>query len=131
MDPRFDDPWKQREASTELIAVLDKVFATRTRNEWLQILKAGGLEMAFAPVNDMLEATSDPQALANDYIVKDAHPVAGEIKMVGSPLYFSRTPVRMKSGAPELGQHTEEVLTEALGYSREDVKALKDEGIIM
>ena len=130
MDPRFDDPWKQREASTELIAILDKVFATRTRDEWLQILKAGGLKMAFAPVNDMLEATSDPQALANEYVTTFDDPELGRVKLGGFPVHFSETSASVTSLSPEIGQHTEEVLLEMGGYSWEEIGELREQRVI-
>ena len=70
------------------------------------------------------------QVLANDYIVDFNHPVMGPIQVVGVPVKFSQTPGSVRREAPELGQHTEEVLLEVGGYTWEDIEKLRDEKAI-
>ena len=72
----------------------------------------------------------DPQVLANDYIVDYEHPGLGTTKLVGLPVKLSETPAEPRGHAPELGEHTETVLTEMLGYSWDDVARLKESGVI-
>ncbi len=126
-EPRFCDAQQRRANRGELISVLDKVFATKTRAEWEKILDS--IDMCHAPINRLEELSNDPQALENRYIVDYEHPVLGSIKTVGHPVHFSHTPAAISSPAPELGQHTEEVLLQ-LGYSWEEIAALHEAGAI-
>jgi crotonobetainyl-CoA:carnitine CoA-transferase CaiB-like acyl-CoA transferase len=63
-----------------------------------------------------MEVAQDPQAVANDYFSYMIHPVHGKTKIVGFPWDFSDTPASCRRAAPELGQHSREVLLE-IGYS--------------
>jgi crotonobetainyl-CoA:carnitine CoA-transferase CaiB-like acyl-CoA transferase len=67
---------------------------------------------------------------ANNYIVDFNHPTAGQVKLVGIPVGLSMTPGRIRMGAPEFGQHTEEVLMEVGGYTWEEIAELKSQEII-
>ena len=87
--------------------------------------------MAFAKVMELAEVVEDPQVLANEYVVENDHPVFGDVKLVGHPLWFSDTPCNIKSKAPEFGEHTEEVLLSICGYSWEEISSLKDNKIIL
>ena len=68
----------------------------------------------------------DPQMRANDYVVEDDHPVLGRIKTLGVLPDFSDTPGELRMPPPELGQHTEEVLIDVLGYDWDKIGELKD-----
>ena len=127
-DPRFDSMDKRMKSCQELIAILDKRFATKPRDEWVKIFKKHGI--IFSPVNNTLDLTQDPQVLANDYVTVFDHPVFGPIKTVGFPIGLSKTPLSIRREAPEFGQHPEEILTELLDYSGDDVARLKDEQVI-
>ncbi|MBI2853560.1 MAG: CoA transferase [Chloroflexi bacterium] len=126
-DPRFDTIEARGKNARELIGILDEKFETKTREEWLNILKREGC--ICTPVQSPVEVANDPQALANDYFTYVQHPAWGKMKLVGFPWSFSQTPASWRSEAPELGQHTEEILLE-LGYDWGDITALKEEGII-
>ena len=108
---------------------MDKVFITKTRDEWLNILERAG-DLIFEPVNTISDVVEDPQVLANEYITDFNHPVFGKFKVIGIPVKFSKTPGQITREAPEFGQHTEEVLTEILGYSWDDITKLKEEEVI-
>ena len=116
------------QAQRHLIGILEERFAEKTREEWRAILDE--TDVLWAPVQNYMEALSDEQAIANEYVVEIDHPNAGKVKMLGLPIQFSETPGKVRSGAPELGQHTEEVLTEVLGYSWDEVIGLKDKQVI-
>ena len=103
-----------------------KIFITDTREKWIKQLRE--CDIVCSPLNTVLEASSDPDAIANNYVIEVEHPRAGKIKEVGFPWNFSRfTP---KAGiAPELGEHNQEIL-HGLGYSDDDIAQLKKEKVI-
>jgi crotonobetainyl-CoA:carnitine CoA-transferase CaiB-like acyl-CoA transferase len=105
---------------------MDKIFATNTREYWVKILRDCGV--ICAPINTILEASKDPDVIANNYIIEVNHPRAGKIKEVGFPWEFSE--FIPKAGiAPELGEHNHEIL-HGLDYSDADIEELKREKII-
>ena len=87
-----------------------------------------GIDIVCAPINTLLEASRDPDVIANKYIIEVDHPKAGKIREVGFPWKFSKfTP---QAGiAPELGEHNQEIL-HGLGYSDADIDQLKKEGVV-
>jgi crotonobetainyl-CoA:carnitine CoA-transferase CaiB-like acyl-CoA transferase len=112
---------------TELLALLDELFATGTREDW--VAKLRGADIVSAPINTLLEASNDPDVLANGYVTEIDYPKHGKrLKVHGTPWQFSETPA--KPGiAPELGEHNEAVLGE-LGYGAAEVADLKARRII-
>ena len=127
-DPRFDSIESRAKNARELIELLDGAFATKARAEWVEIFKAHNV--LFAPVNTVPEMVNDPQVLANDYVTEVDHPAWGRVKTTGFPLGFAETPCSIRREAPEFGQHTEEILTEVLGYSWDDIAGLKEREVI-
>ena len=126
-DPRFDTEEKRTENCPALVAIFDQVFLTKTRNEWMQLLPTHGL--MFCPVQTPSEVLQDQQALENNYIVDFDHPSHGPMKIPGYPIHFSKTPAGTKSAAPEMGQHTDEILTEA-GYTMSDIEEFRKQSVI-
>ena len=117
----------ESEGKTELfLDTMQKLFAGETREYWLKILR--NCDIICAPINTILEASKDPDVIANKYIIEVDHPRAGKIKEVGFPWEFSGfTP---KAGiAPELGEHNLPVL-HGLGYSDAEITELKKEEVI-
>ena len=111
----------------EILDTLSSMFATNTREHWVSILREA--DMVAAPVNTMLEASNDPNIVANGYVKEIFHPKIGEnIKIHGSPWNFSETPSN-PGFAPELGEHNNEILS-SLGYSESQIKKLSDIEII-
>jgi crotonobetainyl-CoA:carnitine CoA-transferase CaiB-like acyl-CoA transferase len=115
--------------AAELIAILDGIFASRTSAEWMQRLDAGG-DFIFSIVNSVSDLPADPQIRANGLIAQVEHPSHGVLEMLNLPVRFSETPSRIRGGAPEFGQHTEQILVEELGYSWEEVSALREREVI-
>jgi len=110
----------------ELLALLDELFATGTRDDWVARMR--GADIVSAPINTLLEASNDPDVIANGYVTHVDHPKHGKLKVHGTPWQFSETPA--KPGiAPELGEHNAAVLGE-LGYSAADIAELKKRGAI-
>ena len=128
-DPRFADAARRRENCGELISILDRVFATRSRDEWVEILMQYE-DLIFESVNAISDLVDDPQVIANKYIVDFEHPALGTVKMVNVPITLSKTPGGIHAPAPEFGQHTEETLIDICGYSWDEVAQLREEGVI-
>jgi crotonobetainyl-CoA:carnitine CoA-transferase CaiB-like acyl-CoA transferase len=123
---QFRQPYYFAEEKSRLFPQLDAILAARTTAEWCQILGAAGIR--HAPVRTHAEVVADPAVWANGYLQNVSTP-AGDVAVVASPVRFSGTPAQPGALAPELGQHTEEVLLE-LGYSWEQIAALSREGAI-
>lgn len=128
-DPRFDGAMKRAENCEELIAVMDKIFITRTVAEWMKTLRETG-DIICCPVQTLSDLVNDPQVLANDYIIDANHEALGPVKVPGIPIQFSETPGAVTCEAPELGQNTEEVLVGIGGYDWEEIAQLREEGVI-
>jgi len=124
----FATPQMRRDNKEQFIKVLDEVFATRPRDEWVTLFKQEA-QFAWDIVNEVSEAALDPQVLANDYVTDFHHPVLGDVKIPGVPFSLSKMEVGPRTKAPEIGEHTEEVLLE-LGYDWGDIVEMKDEGVI-
>ena len=114
------------EKRIELLALLDNLFATGTRDEW--VAKLRGSDIVSAPINTLLEASNDPDVLANGYVTHVDHPKHGKLKVHGTPWQFSETPA--KPGiAPDLGEHNDAILKE-LGYGSAEVAELRARKVI-
>src|SRR5438093_392925 len=122
-DPRFRDTPSRMANAGEAIAGLVAAFEKKPLAEWIEILRKAG-DFIFSPVQSVNELPDDPQVKANDYVLDFEHPAFGTIQMVGMPFELSATPGRVRSAAPEFGQHTEEILTQDLGLSWDEVAAL-------
>ena len=128
-DPRFAEVKTRGKNSAALVAIFDEVFATRPRDEWMRVLKGRG-DFIYTIVNSVTDLPDDPQVRANDYVVDYDHPALGNLTLLGMPVKLSATPGEPRGHAPELGEHTELLLTEMLGYSWDDVARLRDANVI-
>jgi crotonobetainyl-CoA:carnitine CoA-transferase CaiB-like acyl-CoA transferase len=128
-DPCFADIRSRGRNASALIEILDRTFASRPREEWLKILRDGG-DFIYTIVNSISDLPQDPQVLANRYIVDYEHPVMGPVQLAGLPVILSKTPGDPCGYAPELGEHTESILTEMLGYSWDEVAQLRQDGVL-
>jgi crotonobetainyl-CoA:carnitine CoA-transferase CaiB-like acyl-CoA transferase len=122
-DPRFATNAGRQAMRSELVIEIERHLTRRSTGEWLARMEAAGIPAG--PILDLELAFSDPVAVERDMRVEVEHPVAGRIGQVGSPwkLDGSSSPIRMPP--PLLGQHTAEVLTDVLGYSEEQVAAVR------
>ncbi len=127
-DPRFDGMEARMANSPELVNLLDDVFASATIEQWEARLREN--DCIFSRVQTPAEVTTDPQALANGFFTEIDHPIGGEMKLVSTPVKFRQDPATIHAPAPEVGQHTEEILLE-LGYDWDRIAALKEDGAIL
>lgn len=126
-DERFANGLSRAMNILELYKLLDDKFLVKSTAEWIAVLEAH--DMICAPVQDYDALLADEQAADNEYLLTVDHPIAGPTKVVGQPWKFSDTPAIIAAAAPELGQHTEEILLD-LGYTWEDITALRDKKAI-
>ncbi len=126
-DERFANYFDRMAHIDELYVILDEIFPQKTTAERMELLAAA--DCICAPVASYEDLLHDEQLRANEYIVEVDHPTQGRIPVVGAPWRFSETPASVASAAPELGQHTEEVLQE-LGYSWEQIGGLREQGLL-
>ncbi len=127
-DPRYRTNADRARNRETLIARLQEVFLTRPYEEWEPILLAQGIPMG--AINSIAQVVDHPQVIARGALVETAHPRAGKVKMVGAPVRLSETPGSVRTPAPMLGEHTDQVLREVLGLSDEAIAALRKAGAI-
>ena len=135
LDELIDDPSvanirDMTKGSPELTAKIAERFKTRTADEWIDIFSESK-DLIFAKVQSIEELENDPQVIANNYITDFAHPVLGDVKMCNFPVIFSETPAGVWKEAPELGQDTESILIDELGYDWADIQRFQEAGSIL
>lgn len=126
-DERYNTADARRDSFAEFIAILDRIFATKPRDEWLKIFSQ--YKFVYSAIYDYEEMVNEPQVWENEYLVEMEHPTMGKIKTVGCPIHFSKTPAAIQSGAPEFGANTEEVLLDVGGYSWDEISELREQGV--
>ncbi len=127
-DPRFSTNAARVNNREELDPILDELMQTRTTAEWVEALEKAGVPCG--PINTLKEVFENPQVVARGIKVEIAHPTAGKVALVRSPMRFSETPIEHNIPPPLLGQHTDEVLESVLKMSAEDIAALKKAGTV-
>jgi crotonobetainyl-CoA:carnitine CoA-transferase CaiB-like acyl-CoA transferase len=127
-DPRFNSMEARNKNSQELIRMIDEIMATRDMADWEVRFRAH--KVIYGRVQSPTEVVTDPQAIANHFFAEVEIPGAGLRKMVTTPVDFHDNPATIRTSAPEVGQHNEEILLE-LGYNWEDIAHLKERKVIL
>lgn len=127
-DPRFITNADRVQNRDDLVAIVSVRMAERPVEEWLRRLE--NADVPAAPINDIAEAMSDPQVEALGLIQEVAHPVAGDVRMIGPMVEYGLTPAAIRRPPPGLGEHTDEVLVELLGMDPDQIQALRHERVV-
>ncbi|MFC1940851.1 CaiB/BaiF CoA transferase family protein [Chloroflexota bacterium] len=127
-DPRFDSQEKRIQNYEELVALVDETLSTKNAAEWLKILTENGVVCAL--LKTIEEALSDQQILERNMVVTIDHARGGQLRLVGNPIKMSGTPAEVFNSPPTFGQHTDAILSKALGYSKEKIEQLRKEQVV-
>lgn len=127
-DARFATNGGRVEHRDALVPTLAATFLTRGSDEWLERLEAAGVPCG--PINTIDRVFADPQVRHRGLRIEAAHPLAGAVPLVASPIRMSATPPRAGTAPPTLGQHTDEVLERLLGLEADARSGLRSRGVI-
>ena len=126
-DPHYGDNESRAQNSEDLYSLIDGIMSTRTREEWLETFRA--FDVPSMPILERNEVFDHPQMTDNEMFASVDHPEVGRLDMFNVPVRLSDTPGAIKTRAPLLGEHTEEVLWE-LGYTDVETTELRAKGVI-
>lgn len=124
-DPRFAKVHERRARYRELVALIEAVTVTQPSEHWYRVLERAGVPCGVLYSLD--QVLDDEHVRARGVVQEVEHATLGTVRVTGSPVRFSRTPIRMERAGPLLGEHTREILDE-LGTS--DVAALERDGVV-
>ncbi len=125
--PEFADNASRVRNRDALAARIEAVTVHQPRSYWLKRLDEH--DIPCGPINDYAQVFADPQVLAREMVVETEHPALGALRTLGSPIKLSGTPPDVTRRAPQLGEHTREILATA-GYSDDEIPALRSSGAI-
>ncbi len=124
----FSTNVKRVENHAELIRIVENIMKTKKKKEWLKLFQDNGIPCG--DIKSVKEVCTDPHVLAREMIVDMEHPVAGNIKVTGIPIKLSDTPGTIETPPPTLGQHTDEILMNELGYTKEKIEELRQKKVV-
>jgi crotonobetainyl-CoA:carnitine CoA-transferase CaiB-like acyl-CoA transferase len=127
-DPRFRENSDRMANLVALQEELGSRFKQHAVSHWLELFEAGGLPCG--PVNDSMQALSDPQTKARQMVVELEHATAGRVPALGLPIKFSHTPGAVRRPAPLLGEHSREILGD-IGFTDAQIDELERIGTIV
>lgn len=126
-DERFATGAVRYQNMPALVAILDEVFGAKSLEEWAGILD--GAELIWGPASRLIDVVADPQAEAIGLFPTISHPVAGEFRTVASPIDVASAQTGPRGPAPDVGQHTDEVLA-GLGMDAGAIERLRQDGVV-
>lgn len=125
-DPRFATNALRIQHRQEIVDILSQYFLTNTAKHWVNAIHA--VKVPVGLINNLEQAFEEPQVKARNLLIEMPHPQKEKLKVIGSPMKFSRTPVQYKKAPPMLGEHTDEILADIIDAER--ILALRAQGII-
>ncbi|MDD2717585.1 MAG: CaiB/BaiF CoA-transferase family protein [Candidatus Wallbacteria bacterium] len=128
-DPRFSTNKDRCDRYEELAPLLDRVFIRKTTAEWEEMLNR--IEIPCTRINQIEQVMQNPQLKARNMFMNVEDPVMGELTISGNPIKMSSFKDELETlPAPELGEHNESVLTDLLGYTKDEIDNLRETGVI-
>ena len=128
-DPRFDSVAKRRQNACDLVGLIEQAIGRQDAAEWMKRWKSLGI--VASPVENLEDLGQDPQAWENDYFLETyCEEVQRQVKVRGLPVGLSKTPGVVKTLGPQLGQDTELILADTLGFSWDQIGEFKAQGAI-
>jgi CoA:oxalate CoA-transferase len=127
-DPRFQSHPDRIKNYAIFEPLLNELVRTRTTSEWIALLDPAGIMCG--PVNDIAQVVNDPHIAEREMVVEVNHSRAGKLKVVGTPMKFSRTACKIEKASPEVGQHSMEVFNGMLGISIKEIEDLQKNKVI-
>jgi formyl-CoA transferase len=124
-DPRFAKVGDRRKNQGEIWALLTKFAATYTKREFMAVLNE--LDVPCGPIMSTEDLANDEHVRGREMYVELDHPQRGKWWNVGMPIKLSASPAKIER-SPTLGEHTDEILTQVLGYDASRVAKLKEAG---
>ena len=132
VNPLFAKNRDRVQNRAQLVPILESIMKLRTKADWLAALEAA--KVPCGAINNLAEVFADPQIKARGMVTHWQHPLKSDLPLVASPIQLSVTPTRLPGNGglapPMLGQHTDEVLREVLGYGDKQLLELKTAGVI-
>ncbi|HEX6922515.1 MAG TPA: CaiB/BaiF CoA-transferase family protein, partial [Bacillales bacterium] len=125
-ESRFATNPDRVENRDELISILNEEFRKEPVNEWISRFE--NVKIPCGPVNQFSDILNDPHVKEREMVVDAEHPAIGDFKMLGLPVKLSRTPGKIQSVPPGLGEHTGDILKQ-LGYSDEEIDTFEKDGV--
>lgn len=122
-DERFATNPQRVKHRKELITLIHSMTVLRTTDEWVAAMEAAGVPCG--PINSLDRMFSDPHVQSRGTRINMPHPLAKDVPLVANPIRLSKSPVQYRHAPPMLGQHTEEVLSDWLAATAEEIDALR------
>ena len=124
----FSSNLSRKKNTTQLVDILNTELLKKTSDEWLKIFDNNGLPCG--PINSITEMFEDPQTIAREMIIEVENKKAGKSKAIGMPIKFSKSKTEKSKGAPNLGEHTREIML-SFGYKHEEIEDFYNRKVIL
>lgn len=126
-DERFVNNGLRTKNHSEIKEIVSEILEKEKTKYWIDLFDRENIPAT--EINQIDKVVTNPQVIARDMIIEVDHPVAGGVKMSGIPIKLSDTPGSIRTAAPILGEHTDEVLKK-YGYSEEEIKEFREKGVL-
>lgn len=127
-DPRFENNQVRISHRAELNALLEPIFLSKPKQYWIDAL--GDLGVPCGPVNELHEVFADPQVKERGMVIHMQHPLRAAMPLLANPIKLSDTPIQYRLRPPDLGEHTDDILSSMLGYDAVQLARLRADGAI-
>ena len=125
---KFSSNLNRKKNINQLVDILSSELIKKTADEWLKIFDNNGLPCG--PINSITEMFEDPQTIHREMIIEVDNKKAGKSKAIGMPIKFSKSKTEKSKGAPNLGEHTREIML-SFGYKHEEIEDFYNRKVIL